>query len=144
MKECKGRIGECQAALKKIKTNSSLENLNKYKQQRAKSYCNIKEAKRFSWRTVFIFSLSLLPVVFFSPPAVFLWPSLFTFLHFLHFYSSCYFPLLLTNCFNVAEWSADAFLYLPTYPQCIAFSFNKLSLLTSDFLISYSMLASIV
>ena len=48
--ECKN-IREHQATLRKFKTNTSLENLNKYKQQRAKTQCIIKEVKRSSWRT---------------------------------------------------------------------------------------------
>ena len=42
---------ECQANLRKLKTNPLSENLNKYKLQRAKTQCTIKEAKRSSWRT---------------------------------------------------------------------------------------------
>ena len=48
--ECKN-IRECQATLRNFKTNPSSENLNKYKQQRAKTQHIIKEAKRSSWRT---------------------------------------------------------------------------------------------
>ena len=44
-------IRERQATLRKFETNPSSENLNKYKQQRAKTRCIIKEAKRSSWRT---------------------------------------------------------------------------------------------
>ena len=44
-------IRERQATLRKFKTNPSSENLNKYKQQRAKTRCTIKEAKRSSGRT---------------------------------------------------------------------------------------------
>ena len=44
-------IRERQATLRKFKTNPSSENLNKYKQERAKTRCIIKEAKRSSWRT---------------------------------------------------------------------------------------------
>ena len=44
-------IRERQATLRKFKTNPSSENLNKYKQQRAKTRCIIKESKRSSWRT---------------------------------------------------------------------------------------------
>ena len=44
-------IRECQATLRKFKTNPSSENLNKYKKQRAKTQHTIKEAKRSSWRT---------------------------------------------------------------------------------------------
>ena len=62
---------------------------------------------------------------------------------FLHPYSSHHFPLSLTNFF-VAEWPVGAFLYLLTYPQCIAFSYDKPLHLASGFLISYSMRASTV
>ena len=48
--ECKN-IRECQATLRKFKTNPSSENINKYKQQRAKTRHIIKEAKRSSWKT---------------------------------------------------------------------------------------------
>ena len=44
-------VRERQATLRKFKTNSSSENLNKYKQQRAKTRRIIKGAKRSSWRT---------------------------------------------------------------------------------------------
>ena len=44
-------IRERQATLRKFKTKPSSENLNKYKQQRAKTRYIIKEVKRYSWRT---------------------------------------------------------------------------------------------
>ena len=47
--ECEN-IRERQATLKKFKTNPSSENLNKYKQQRAKTRRIIKTAKLSSWR----------------------------------------------------------------------------------------------
>ena len=48
--ECKTMIRERQRILRKFKTNPSSENLDKYRQQRAKTRCTIKEAKRSSWR----------------------------------------------------------------------------------------------
>ena len=48
--ECKIMIREHQRILRKFKTNPSSENLDKYRQQRAKTRCTIKEAKRSSWR----------------------------------------------------------------------------------------------
>ena len=48
--ECKTMIRECQRILRKFKTNPSTENLDKYRQQRAKTRRTIKEAKRSSWR----------------------------------------------------------------------------------------------
>ena len=47
--ECK-IIRECQRILWKFKTKPSSENLDKYRQQRAKTIRTIKEAKRSSWR----------------------------------------------------------------------------------------------
>ena len=41
-------IRECQRILRKFKTNPSSENLDKYRQQRAKTRRTIKEAKRSS------------------------------------------------------------------------------------------------
>ena len=49
--QCKNMIREHQATLRKFKINPSSENLIKYKQQRAKTWCIIKEAKRSSWKT---------------------------------------------------------------------------------------------
>ena len=46
--ECKNMIREYQATLRKFETNPSSENLNKYKQLRAKTQRIIKEAKRSS------------------------------------------------------------------------------------------------
>ena len=43
-------IRERQRILRKFKTNTSSENLDKYRQQRAKTRRTIKEAKRSSWR----------------------------------------------------------------------------------------------
>ena len=43
-------IRERQRILRKFKTNPSSENLDKYRQQRAKTRRTIKEAKRSSWR----------------------------------------------------------------------------------------------
>ena len=43
-------IRERQKILRKFKTNPSSENLDKYRQQRAKTRRTIKEATRFSWR----------------------------------------------------------------------------------------------
>ena len=48
--ECKTMIRERQRILRKFKTNPSSENLDKYRQQRAKTRRTIKEAKRSSWR----------------------------------------------------------------------------------------------
>ena len=46
--ECKN-IRKCQVTLRKFKTNPSSENINKYKQQRAKTQHTIKGAKRSFW-----------------------------------------------------------------------------------------------
>ena len=48
--EYKTMIRERQRILRKFKTNPSSENLDKYRQQRAKTKCTIKEAKRSSWK----------------------------------------------------------------------------------------------
>ena len=48
--ECKTMIRVRQRILRKFKTNPSSENLDKYRQQRAKTRRTIKEAKRSSWR----------------------------------------------------------------------------------------------
>ena len=49
--ECKIMIRERQRILRKFKINPSSENIDKYRQQRAKTRCTIKEAKRSSWRS---------------------------------------------------------------------------------------------
>ena len=48
--ECKTMIRDRQRILRKFKTNPSSENLDKYRQQRAKTRRTIKETKRSSWR----------------------------------------------------------------------------------------------
>ena len=63
---------------------------------------------------------------------------------FLLSYSSCHFPLSLTNCFDVLKWPVGAFLYLPTYTQSIGFFYNKPPILASGFLFSYSIPANII
>ena len=78
------------------------------------------------------------------PPAVFLWPSLATFFLFSPATFLSLLALFIAHQLLLPEWPVGIFLSLPTYPQCIAFSYKKPPLLASGFLISYSMPASTV